>query len=377
MRNTVARISLKQLMHNVRAIQDYCGTQAKVCAVVKANAYGHGLVAVAHALEKAQVHYMAVALVEEGVLLREAGISTPILVLGGITHTDALVAMRHHMTLTVSSVEKLEMMVRLGGDLGLVPMVHLKIDTGMGRVGVQYDRAQDFLDCAAQYHHTGKIICEGIYSHFAESTHDEYTRLQFDRFVAVCNQAAKAGLTDLIRHISSSRALFLFPEYHLDMVRPGIALYGVEPETDRAILPETIQAVLELETEIVYFKALSKGSPVGYGRTWQVTAEYERIITLPIGYADGFDRRLSNCGQVIVRGNKYSVAGRVCMDQCMVSLGKEGVGYVGDKVIVIGSTTDDQGNQVTISVVDIAKQVGTTPHEIIVSITDRVPRCYV
>lgn len=376
MRSTVARISLKQITDNVHAIRSHCAPNTKICAVVKANAYGHGLVAVAHALEKVGVEYFAVALVEEGVALREAGVRTPVLVLGGISHVDVVTALKHDMTLTVSSVEKLETMVHESSRLGLVPRVHLKIDTGMGRVGVQFDRAEVFLATAASLHQSGAIICEGIYSHFAESTDDEYTRLQFERFISVCNQANSLGLGSLIRHISSSRALFLFPEYHLDMVRPGIALYGIEPETDRAILPPMIVPALSLETEIVYFKALPKGTPVGYGRTWKVAQEYERIITLPIGYADGFDRRLTNCGEVIIRGQKYPIVGRVCMDQCMATLGKDGVGYVGDTVIIIGSHVDSVGSKTSISVVDIAKQVGTTPHEIVVSITDRVPRAY-
>lgn len=387
MRNTFARISLERLAGNVRVIQNRCGAHTKLCAVVKANAYGHGLVAVAHELEKMAVDYMAVALVEEGVMLREAGIRTPILVLGGISHSDAMIALQHHMTLTVSSIEKLEILVEQAALLKIVPTVHMKIDTGMGRVGVQYDRATAFLKQVTKYHQTGKIFCEGIYSHFAESTDEEYTKLQFDRFVHVCAEARNLGLTHLIRHISSSRALFLFPEFNLDMVRPGIALYGVEPEADQTILPKEIQPVLSLETEIVYFKVLKQGDPVGYGRTWQVGDEYERIVTLPVGYADGCDRRLGNIGQVIIRCKKYGIVGRVCMDQCMVSLGKNGVGYVGDRVTLIGNQVVETGNgaadetgnetgELSISVSEIAQLVGTTPHEILVSITDRVPRVY-
>ncbi len=387
MRTTRASIALNSLVKNFQVIRDFCKSDTKVCAVVKANAYGHGMVAVAHALEKIGVDYLAVALVEEGIKLRDAGIKTPLLVLGGISHSDASIAMHYDMTITISSIEKLDSLVREAAQLHKVPRIHMKIDTGMGRIGVQYDRSIPFLTKVAEYHHAGKILCEGIYSHFAESTNEEYTRLQYDRFVNVCAHASELGLTNLIRHICSSRALFLFPEFHLDMVRPGIALYGVEPETDHDILPKKMEPVLSLETEIVYFKVLKKNDCVGYGRTWKVYDDYERIVTLPVGYADGCDRRLGNVGHVIIRGKKYPIVGRVCMDQCMVSLGKNGVGYVGDRVTLIGSqvmetesgVANEIGNEtgeLTISVSDIAQLVGTTPHEILVSITDRVPRVY-
>jgi alanine racemase len=369
-RNTKAIISLDAIKQNALRIKSSCGGSVKVCAIIKANAYGHGMKEVAVALEKS-VDYFGVALVSEGILLRDSGIETPILVLGVIGSEEIESALFSGLTITVPSVEKLNEINQIGIALNIIPKIHLKIDTGMGRIGVQWNRVDEFLSTAKKLNDAKTIYSEGIYSHFADSMDEEYTKLQFERFQEVIAYANEISLTFECVHICSSRSIFLYPEYRMTMVRPGVALYGIEPESTSNILPKEFIPALKWVTQITYFKVLKYGDYVGYGRTYQVKEEYERIVTLPVGYADGFPRRLSNKGFVLIRGRKYPVVGRVCMDQCMVSLGKDGEGYVGDEVVLIGSDS-----AASISVVDISNCIDTTPHEVTVCISERVPRVF-
>lgn len=356
----------------MRVIQSVCAPSTKICAVVKANAYGHGLVPVAKALQDAGAEYLAVAITDEGVTLRENGIMIPILVLAGVDDVDIETGIKYDLTLTASSIGKLNKIAECGILQKKIPTVHLKIDTGMGRIGVHFDRAHSFIDEAWNLVRSGSIICEGIYTHFADALDYDYTRAQFDRFIKVLSYARSVGLILPIAHTCSSRSIFMYPEFHLDMVRPGIALYGIEPEIERTILPKIIQPVLEWKTKVVYFKVVAAQESIGYGRSWISEETQARIVTLPVGYADGFPRRLSNCGQVIINGNFYQIAGRVCMDQVMVSLGSDGTAYLDDEVVLIGS----KGSS-CITVEMIAKTIGTTPHEITTGISERVPRMYI
>lgn len=372
MRNTFCEISLSALRSNLLVIQKFCGPTVRVCAVVKANAYGHGLVRVAQELDKAGADYLAVAIADEGVLLRKNGIIKPILVMATVDENDIKMSLEHDLTLTASSIKKLELIAELGEKQHKTPRVHLKIDTGMGRIGVHWDRTAEFLRQTKKLISEKKIICEGIYTHFADSLHQKYTQLQFERFQKVLKNAAELGLSFELTHACSSRSIFMYPEFHLDMVRPGIALYGVEPEYTQKILPQTICPVLSWKTKIVYFKVVMQDEYVGYGRTWSPIEKYARIVTLPLGYADGFPRRLSNKGLVIIRGKECPVVGRVCMDQTMVSLGEQGTAYVDDEVVLIGS---QQSEKITVEM--IAEILETAPHEITTSISERVPRIYI
>lgn len=372
MRNTYCQISLTQIKQNYQSIKNILDSSVLVCAVVKADAYGHGMVQVAQSLEESGVHYFAVALPEEGKTLRENNIQTSILVLGGLNNHDITLCIEYSLTITASSIEKLCAIETIALEKKVCPRVHLKIDTGMGRIGVNHARVVSFLEKAKELSDAGVIDCEGIYTHFADSTDYEYTKLQFDRFQSVLQCASSIGLSIPIAHACSSRALFLYPEFHLQMVRPGIALYGIEPETEMSILPQDIAPVLTLKTEVVYFKVVDAGESVGYGRTWQAPELYARVVTLPIGYADGYPRRLSNVGSVIIRDTVYPVVGRVCMDQMMVSLGSVGESYTGDEVVLIGSSP-----HCSIRVEDIARLIDATPHEITTCISDRVSRVYI
>ena len=371
MRNTYVEVSLLAIKNNFAAIKELLAPQTKICAVVKADAYGHGMVRVAKTLEEKGVDCLAVALVEEGMLLRKEGIVTPILVLGPIAEKDIESCLKNDLTLTVSSKEKLFSVRRVAIEYGKAVKIHLKIDTGMGRIGVHWDRANTFIDEAVLAEQGGYVVCEGIYSHFSHSMDAEYTKVQFDRFQTCIVYAESVGLAIPLRHICSSRSIVLYPEYHLTMVRPGIILYGIEPETNHSILNAHFLPALSWKTVVAYFKVIQKGEFVGYGNTWTPSDAYARIITLPVGYADGFPRRLSNNGMVCVGGKKYPIVGRVCMDQVMVSLGINGEAYLDDEVVLIGK----QGEQ-TIFVEDIARLIDTTPHEIPTTISGRVPRVY-
>ncbi|MEN9582205.1 MAG: alanine racemase [Candidatus Parcubacteria bacterium] len=370
MRNTYATVSLGAIENNINVIRKTVSDKVAICDVIKADAYGHGMVPVAKALAP-HVDYFAVALVAEGVTLRKDKIAVPILVLGSIDSDEIESAITYNLTITAASSDKLEEIARVGEKLGKIPTVHLKIDTGMGRVGVHWQRKEKFIDLAVDLTTKGKIICEGMYSHFSDSMDADYTKIQFERFQTAVAYADEKNLKPTFLHICSSRSIFLYPEYHLSMVRPGVAIYGIEPECESSILPSKIMPALSLTTKVTYFKVSSKGEYIGYGKTYQVQNEYERIITLPLGYADGYPRRLSNAGYVLIKGKSFPVVGRICMDQFTVSLGRDGEAYVGDVVTLIGKDGNEQ-----ISVQEIATQVGTTPHEIVTCLSARVPRIY-
>ena len=371
MRNTEATISLGALQNNAACIRKALNPGVLLCAVVKADAYGHGLIPVAKRLQQSGADYLAVAIVEEGLALRDAGITIPILVMGPISERAIEACLANNLTMTVPSLEKLAMVAAVALTKSIPARIHLKIDTGMGRIGVHWDRAHAFVENARTLHAAGSIVCEGIYSHFSNSLDPAYTKLQYERFMGVVGMAEKAGLSIPLKHLSSSRSIFLYPEYQLSMVRPGIALYGIEPEPEYPILPYGFAPVLTLTTEVAYFKVVMKGETVGYGNKWTPESEYARVVTLPVGYADGLPRRLSNIGRVIIHGKIYPIVGGVCMDQCMVSLGENGEAYVGDQVILIGKDGDAK-----ISAEDIAALIGTASHEITTTISSRVPRVW-
>jgi alanine racemase len=375
MRNTYASISLGAIRNNTEIIKQTCGPDVAVCAVIKADGYGHGMVKIAETLGAdgpAKVDYVAVAIVDEGLLLRKNGITLPILLLGSIDSEEIEIALTNNLTITVPSLEKLTKVAEVGERIGVVPIVHLKIDTGMGRIGVNWKRKDAFVALAAVLTVEGKINCEGIYSHFADSMDEDYTKEQFEHFIEVVDFAKSIGLNPKHIHICSSRSIFLFPNYHLTMVRPGIAIYGIEPECETDILPKTIRPALELKTKVTYFKAVYKDAVIGYGKTYKAKEDLERIITLPLGYADGYPRRLSNSGKVLIKGKLFPIVGRICMDQFMVSLGTNGEAYVGDVVTLIGREGENE-----ILVQEVAHMTGTTPHEIVACLSPRVPRIYV
>ena len=364
-RATWAEINLTRLSQNLTAIRTHVAP-VKVMIVVKANAYGHGLAEVAKHLSP-QVDYIGVAVLEEGILLRELGVRAPILVLGGIWGDQIPGYIQHNLTLTASSVDRLEQIDHAARQMGVKAKVHLKIDTGMERIGVHYYSAETIQEAALS---CKNVEVEGIFSHFANSDAADLThgRLQLERFNEVIRFYDRHDLPTPIRHFANSAAIVQLPESNLDMVRPGIMLYGVypNPQIDHDI---PVQPVLTWKSRVVYFKIVRAGHAVSYNSTWQ-SDHPVRIVTLPVGYGDGYFRSLSNKAQVIIRGKKYPQVGSVCMDQMMVNIESDSA-FNGDEVILIG----ESGHE-SITAQDLANWAGTIPYEILTNINTRVPRIY-
>ena len=365
-RPTFVTVDLTRLTENFRAIRRHV-SPAKVMVVLKANAYGHGLVEIARHMTRIGADYLGVAFLEEGILLREKGVTVPILVMGGIMGNQVPLFLDYDLTLTASSVEKLQQIEEAARARDTRARVHLKIDTGMERIGVHYYSAHTLLEAVLHCQH---CQVEGIYSHFAnaDAADLDSARVQLRRFQEVLATSQDLGLPPPLRHIANSGAILQMPESHLDMVRAGILLYGVYPSNDVA-RSVPVSPALTWKSHVVYFKVVKPGHPVSYGSTWQ-TDKMVRVVTVPVGYGDGYFRSLSNKAQVIIRGRRYPVVGRVCMDQLMVNIGWE-TAYNGDEVVLLG----DSGAE-AISVEELAEWAETIPYEVLTNINTRVPRLY-
>lgn len=360
-------IDLNVLRENFKRIKEHV-YPAKVMPILKANAYGHGLVRIAQLMQELKADYIGVAVLEEGILLRENGITLPILVLGGIWGNQIPIFLKHNLTITASSIEKLNQVDEIANQMNVKAKVHLKIDTGMERIGVHYYNAKKFLDAAVNMKN---IIVEGIYSHFANSEKADlsYTRLQLERFQEVINYAEKIFVEKPLYHISNSGAILQMPEAYFDMVRPGIMLYGVYPSSETKKTVE-VKPALTWKSIVIYFKVIKPNHPVGYGSTWQ-TDHNIRAVTVPVGYGDGYMRSMSHKAEVIIRGKRYPVVGTISMDQIVVNIENDSA-YNGDEVILIGSNGNSK-----ITVEELAEWAGTIPYEILTNINTRVPRVYV
>ena len=360
MRPTYLEIYLPQLQKNIEAIRAHV-TPAKVMAMVKANAYGHGIDGVAPFIEP-YVDYLGVALLEEGIHLRGLGITKPILVAGGTLPEQIPAFIEHDLILTVSSPQLLATADDVAGSAKKKIIAHLKIDTGMERVGVHYYEAESFLEASLK---CKNVEIEGIYTHLANSEERDlkHARLQLERFLEVLQFYEKRSLPTPIRHIANSGAVLQFPEGYLDMVRPGLMLYGVYPVG----VSQTVEIAPALTwwSRVAYSKITRPGHPVSYGSLWQAEAE-TRIVTIPCGYADGYFRRMTNQAQVMLNGRKYPQVGRICMDQFMVNVGAD-IAEVGDEVVLLGEG---------ITAYDLAEWSGTNEYEVLTNISARVPRVY-
>lgn len=368
-RPTYVEVDLDRLSANLRAIREYVGPATKVMAILKANAYGHGLVPVAHHLGSQGVDYLGVAVLEEGILLREQGIRTPILVLGGILGNQAPLFLQYDLTLTASSIEKLEQIDAAARQMGVTARVHLKIDTGMERIGVHYYNAESFLRASLQYRH---VEVEGIFSHFANADAADlsHARLQLERFEEVLSFYDRHSLPRPMRHIANSAGILNLPESFYDLVRPGILLYGVYPSPECA-RPAQVRPALSWKSRVVYFKVVLPNHPVGYGSIWQ-TDHMVRLVTVPVGYGDGYFRSMTGKAEVLLNGKRYPVVGRIAMDQVMVNIEWDSA-YNDDEVILIG----ESGEGLAITAEDLAEWAGTIPYEILTNINTRVPRLYI
>lgn len=366
-RPTQVEVNLDRLAENYRAIRQKVAP-ANVMAILKANAYGHGMIEVGHHMVALGADSLGVAVLEEGILLRERGIRAPILVLGGILGNQVPLFLKHDLTLTASSVEKLQQIDEAAGHLGVTASVHLKIDTGMERIGVHYYSADALLEASLKCRN---VQVEGIFSHFAsaDSADLRYAHLQLERFQEVLRFYERRSLPVPLRHMANSAAILQLPESTFDLVRPGILLYGVypAPEVQRTV---AVRPALAWKSHVVYFKVVKPGHPVGYGSLWQ-SDHLVRMVTVPVGYGDGYFRSMTGKAQVIIRGKKYPVAGRIAMDQITVNIEWDSA-YNDDEVVLIGEM---QGESITCD--DLAGWAGTIAYEILTNINTRVPRVYI
>jgi len=369
MRLTRAEIDLKNLRDNFDGIRKRVGSGVKVMGVVKANGYGHGMVRVAQALSEFGVDYLGVGFLEEGIELRRQGIWMPILVLGGVLGSQIQDFLYQDLEITVSSLEIARQISSVAERSGKKAKVHLKIDTGMERIGVRSEHAPQFVQEVSSLKSLDVV---GIYSHLATSGDRDksFAHTQLSRFDEVLRNISRLGINIPLQHIANSGAILDLPNSYYTMVRPGIMLYGMYPtlETTRSV---PLSAVFSLRSTVVFIKEVSANTSISYGRTY-FTSSRTRIATVPLGYGDGYSRRLSNQTHVLIHGKGCPVVGTICMDQLMVDIGEDAEVHVGDEVTLIG-----QDGSEAISAWDLAEKIGTVPYEVFTGVTERVPRVYI
>ena len=366
-----AEIDLDAIAHNVREIKGLTGKRVEMMGCVKADAYGHGVLEVVRTLLDNGVTQLAVSMLDEAIQIRQMGIRVPILILSYTDPARADEIVLNDVTQTVFSHDLAQALSAAAVRLGKNARIHVKVDTGMTRVGFMpgYGAVKDIMEI-------GKLpglILEGIFTHFASADEYEkdYTELQFERFMSICSELGRVGIHIPIKHACNSAGIIQYPEMHLDLVRPGVILYGVYPsdQVDREKL--RLKPAMTLKANVILVKDVEPDTCISYGRTFR-TSRPSKIATIPIGYADGYTRLLSNKGRMLVNGEFAPVVGRVCMDQCMIDVTdlKHEV-HVGDEVVIFGS----QG-EACISVDEIAADIGTIPYELVCIIGKRIPRVY-
>lgn len=369
-RPTVALIDRAALKHNYRELRKRVSPKTLFMAVVKANAYGHGDVEVAKALEALGCEYFGVAVSEEGVKLREGGIKSPIVLLGGVYPGQIKELFDYDLTPAVFDLEAALLINRQAEKAGTRKKVHIKVDTGMGRLGVLPRRIVSFFQ---EFKAFSWLEVEGVFSHFAEmdKADKEFSRKQLDLFMKVLGIIQGLGYDPPLIHMGNSAAVVDFPDAHFNLIRPGLMLYGAYPALrfKRAI---KLKPVMGIKTRILQLNQVPAGFPVSYSRTF-VTRRPSLIATLPMGYGDGVPRGLSsNEGHVLVRGKRAPIVGLVCMDLTMADVTDiEGVA-AGDEVVIIGAQGDEE-----ITVAEVADKAGTVPYEIFCGISQRVPRLFI
>lgn len=367
MRPTHVEIDLSNIAYNIDLIKRKV-SPAQIMAVVKANAYGHGAVKVAQTALKNGASYLAVALVEEGLELRESGITSPVLVFGGELENQIKDFLDTGLEITVFSRRFAELLSRAAVKKNCKVNVHVKVDTGMGRVGVPWQESLDFI---CDIYSLKGLEIKGIYTHFATSDEKDkaFALAQLDRFHQVLDWLRQHNIRIPLVHAANSGAIIDMPYSYFNIVRPGIMMYGYYPsdETTESI---PVKPAMTFKSKISYIKEVQRGTPVSYGRTY-VTKNATRIATLPVGYADGYNRLLSNKAKVIIRGTLFPVVGRVCMDQILIDLGDNRDIQEGDEVILFGSQGDAE-----FSVKEICEILNTIPYEVCCWISKRVPRLY-
>jgi alanine racemase len=358
-------VDLKQLRQNIAIVCNFIGDKL-FCLPVKANAYGHGLCPIGKAAAEAGVDYLGVAHLQEGIKLRQAGIKIPILVFGAIHEDQILDLIKFDLEFTIASMFKADLVAEKCKPTGKKCRVHIEVDTGMHRTGVRSGTAQKLF---AHLLELGCFDVVGIYSHLAtaDKAGDACALKQIDDFKRLLSDPVFAG-HKLIRHIANSGGTAFFRESHLDMIRASLITFGYLPPDAPSEL-KGIAPCFALKAKVSYFKVVQAGEGISYGHSY-VTPKQTRIVTVPVGYGDGFRRSLSNRGSVLIRGQRFPIVGTICMDQFMVDVGDAEV-RVGDEVVLIGK----QG-ELEIKLTDMADLCDTIPYEILCLFNERIPRVY-
>ena len=366
-RPTWAEIDLEAVKVNYGQVKKAVGPGVSIMVVVKANAYGHGIEEVSGVLENIGAEYLGVATLDEAILLRKRMIRMPILILGAVLPDELEAAIDNDITLTVAGGDVARAAERIAKRKKKKAKMHLKVDTGMGRIGVWHEEALQFAAEAASLKNTEM---EGIYTHFSSAGRDKFfTAYQIDSFNALLQNLEKRGILPKYRHAANSIATFNLKKAHLNLVRPGIIIYGMYPKRSFARRFE-LKPALSLKTRVVFVKKVPAGRSISYGRTY-ITERATTIATLPIGYADGYGRILSNKARVLIKGQRANVVGKVTMDQTMIDVGHLKDVSSGDEAVLIGKQGENE-----IRCEELAKVAGTIPYEIVCSISNRVPRVY-
>ncbi len=365
---TRALIHLGNLRHNLAAVRALLAPRVELCPMVKANAYGHGAVVIARAAVEAGARFLGVASVEEGLELRDAGIDVPILLVRNLLSDESEAAVAADLVPLVSDDNGIADVEAAAARLGARTSVHLKIDTGMGRMGC---RPAEAAVLARRVASSASLALGGVCTHFAgaDMPQREYTDRQIGLFVRCLDEIRSLGIDPGIVHASNTGGVLGFPEAHFDMVRVGIAIYGYAAHNSLGPAPD-LRPVMELTTRVAFVKEVDAGTAISYGMSWR-SERRTFIATLPVGYADGYSRLLSSRAEVWVRGRRCPVAGRVCMDQCMVDLGPRTDVQVGDAVTLFGPGCGRPGPP---DAAEIARLMGTIPYEVTCLISHRVPR---
>jgi len=363
-----AEVDLDALAHNMREVRRLTDPHAEIMAAVKADAYGHGAIVSSRMFLESGADRLGVATLIEAVELRAGGIDAPILNLGYTPDESWDTLLENDVAATVYTLQQAETLDKAAARCGRKAVVHIKIDSGMGRLGFQPNDSS--IRAIAKIAALRNIDLEGIFTHFAisDAADKTYTRRQFELFTWTLAELKKVGVEPRIRHVSNSAAIIDLPEYALDMVRPGIMLYGYEPSSDVDMSKLTLKPAMSLKARLSNVKTVPAGVGLSYGLTY-TTRRWSIIGTLPLGYADGYRRALSNRGWTDIHGGKAPIVGRVCMDQCMIDLTDVGGAEIGDEVILFGGGCAP-------SVDEMTKMLDTIPHEITCDIARRVPRVY-
>ena len=368
---TWVEINLDAIANNVKNIKQLIGEKKELMAVVKGNAYGHDILEIASVVLNNGATRLAVARLEEGIFLRKSGITVPILVLGLTLKQQAEPLVSYNITPTVSEYEMIEKLSDSAFKEDKIVKVHLKVDTGMGRIGISPNHVLNFIKKVKVLKN---VEIEGIFTHFsvADEKDKNYTEKQFKKFMDVLTVLEKEGIRIPVKHVGNSATLLDLPHMWLDLVRPGISVYGLYPSRDVQKTVKLIPAH-SFKTRIVFLKELPAGKYISYGRTYTTNKKRTVVASLPVGYADGYNRLLSNQGEVLIKGRRFPVIGRVCMDQAMVDVTNLPQVQIGDEVVLWGRQGQEE-----ITVEEIAEKIGTINYEI-VHLPDkkRVPKLFI